>query len=858
MTQDRMTARLSIAALATLTLTLTGCQQKRTVGELSPTASLVPTDQVVRPAGTNIVVNGRPIDGVLSRDGKRFFAKDNRGLIVVDAAQQKLTQELSVQGGTSLHGIAEAPDGSVWLTDAGSELEQAVYENGKYAWKRKIAFPAAKVGGAAYPCGFDLSSDGSKAWVCLSRSNQLAVVDLASGKIESQFDVDIAPYDVEVSADGKTAWVSCWGGQHPDAKAKTQKSAGTDVEIDERGVTKGATLLKVDLSSKSISKRIPVGLQPDQVILDETRGRVFVACANDDSVFVIDAASATVKKKLILKPDPKLLFGSMPNALALAKDGKTLYVANGGNNAVAVVDLASYAIKGFIPTAWYPSGLAVSEDTLYVTNAKGTGSRAPRKTEEFNSHGHTGSINITKLPDSQQLAAWTKQSLEDAGVPQALLANERSQRKGTPKPVPDKPGEPSPIEHVVYIIKENRTYDQVFGDLPQGDGEPSLCSFPREVSPNHHALAEEFVLLDNYYCNGVLSADGHSWAMEGYASSYLEKSFGGWTRSYPFGGDDPLNVAASGFLWDHVLANGMTVQNFGEFDYATPEPKGTWKEIYDDFKAGKNSFKFKKNISVELIRGYSDPDYPGWNMNIPDVVRADIFLKRFKSMKTMANLTVIYLPEDHNSGASAGMPTPRAHMADNDLALGQIVDALSHSPYWNKMAIFINEDDPQNGWDHIDGHRSLCLVVSPYTKRGAVNSTFYNQTSVLHTMCLMLGIPPMTQFVALSRPMHDVFTSKPDLKPYACLPNNVPLDELNPKREQMTPEMQKLADISAKIDFNLPDRADENTLNRLIWALTMPKGKPYPAQWVGPHGRGLKTKGLKLDHNAPHEEDDDD
>lgn len=838
------------------TVAITGCDTKRTVGEV-PGGAVVATDQLVRPAGTNIVINGRPVDGVLSNDGKTFFAKDNRGLVVIDVATQKVIQELALSGGTSLHGIVQAPNGSVWVSDAGNDLEEAVLENGKYVWKRKITFPAAPVKGASYPCGFAISPDGAKAWVCLSRSNQLAVVNLTEGKVESQFDVDIAPFDVAVSSDGKTAWVSCWGGQRPKTGAKTQDASGTEVEIDDRGVTKLATIVKVDLAEQKIKQHIGVGLQPNQVLLDEASKRVIVPCSNADTVYVLDSNSGKIKQRLNVKPDPKLLFGSMPNAVALSADKKTLYVANGGNNAIAVVDLASGKNRGFIPAAWYPSSVTLAGNQLIVTNAKGIGSRNPRKPAEYNSHGHTGSINIVSLPYSPQLAVWTKQALEDAGVPQALLANERSSRKGASKPVPDKPGDPSPIEHVVYIIKENRTYDQVFGDMPEGDGEPKLCTFGREVSPNHHALAEQFVLLDNYYCNGVLSADGHSWAMEGYASSYLEKSFGGWTRSYPFGGDDPLNVAATGFLWDHVLANGMSVYNFGEFDTATPEPKGSWKEIYDDFKAGKNTYKFKKDISVERIRGYSDPDFPGWNMGIPDVVRADIFMKRFKSMKTMPNLTVIYLPQDHGSGASVNMPTPRAHMADNDLALGQIVETLSSSPYWKKMAIFVNEDDPQNGYDHIDGHRSLCLVISPYTKRRSVNSTFYNQTSVLHTMCLMLGIAPMTQFVAISEPMRDVFTSTPDYAPFKCLPNNIPLDELNPKKDKMSPELQKLADISSKIDFSKPDRADEDTLNRLIWHLTKGVNARYPAEWAGPHGRGLNSKGLRLDKNRVDEDDDD-
>jgi phospholipase C len=448
---------------------------------------------------------------------------------------------------------------------------------------------------------------------------------------------------------------------------------------------------------------------------------------------------------------------------------------------------------------------------------------------------------------------------EDALVPQTLAAWEKAQSGVKPTPVPKRVGEPSVFEHVVYIVKENRTYDQIFGDMPKGNNDPTLCTFGREVTPNHHAIAEQFVLLDNFYCNGVNSADGHAWVTEGLANDYLEKSFGGFARSYPFPGDDANAFSSAGFIWDNVLLHGLSFRNYGEMS-VTRRPSGTtWKDIYDDWKSQANKIELKHDIAIETLRKYSCPTSPGWNMTITDQRRADAFLAEFAEHQASGqfpNLTIIYLPQDHTSGTNPGTPTPAAMVADNDLALGRIVEAISRSAFWPKTCIFVIEDDPQNGFDHVDGHRSPCLVISPYTKRGAVVSNFYNQTSVLHTMELMLALPPMNQFDAMAPVMRECFTAKPDLTPYTCVPNTVPLDQMNPPKTALSGVMLDLAEQSERLPLDLPDRCDENTLNRIVWHATKGAAARYPAEFAGAHGKGLKKLHLKLD--GTRDDDDDD
>ncbi len=810
---------------------------------------------------------GRPVDLVLAPDGRTLYVKDNRGLVVIDAATWSIRQELKLsEGGGSTHGIAVTRDGArVYLTSAQNALfEGKVDSSGKVAWGKKIVLPGPGGSGAAHAGGFVLSPDETRAYVCLSRSNSLGIVDLGSAKLLQAIPVGIAPFDVVLQADGKTAYVSNWGGRHPRPGERTAKSSGTETLVDERGVALSGTISVVDLDRGVESGQITTGLHPSDLELSRDQATLFVANANSDSVSVIDTATQKVLATIVVRPDPALPFGSAPNALALSQDGARLFVANGGNNAVAVLNVTNRRaihVEGFIPAAWYPGGLATDAQHLYVANVKGYGSRTPDpKRKGWNSHDHRGTVSQVELPIADRLENFTRQVKADARVPEALRALEKTSRPQRPVPVPKRIGDPSVFEHVVYIIKENRTYDQLFGDLPQGNGDPALCVFGREVTPNQHALAEQFVLLDNYYCNGVLSADGHAWAMEGYATDYLEKSFGGFTRSYPFAGDDPISYASSGFLWDNILLRGLSFRNYGEMSKTAIVPgNATFKQVYDDHRTGAGQIKFRHDIQIDTLRRYSCSNAPGWNMNIPDAIRADVFLAEFREFERtgqMPNLTIIFLPSDHTSGTRPTSPTPRAQVADNDLAVGRIVHAISHSRFWPKTCVFAIEDDPQNGFDHVDGHRSLCLVASPYTKRGAVISHFYNQTSVLHTMEQMLGAPPMNQMDALAPLMTACFVNRPDLTPFTCLTNRIALDEMNKPAAELRGAELHWASRSLEQPFDEVDQADEDTLNQIIWHSVKGVETPYPAHLAGAHGRGLGQLRLRLTGASGDEEDD--
>ena len=809
----------------------------------------LPTSHLIHPAGDVWTLPGRPVDLAISPDGATVFVKDNTGLRVLDARSGKQRQALESHEGASLTGLAVSRAGTkVLFTSAGNALHLfGAGAGGVFELLRSFALPGPEGKGASFPCGVAFSRDETQAWVCLSRNNSLALVNLRDGQIVREISVGIAPYDLAVI--GTSAHVSNQGGPRAKPGERTAPSAGTDTPVDARGVATGGSVSIVDLEAGRETAQIPVGLQPCGVIALPERGAVLVANANDDSVSWIDLAARRETRRIRTRPLPTLPFGSMPNALALSPDHRTLYVANAGNNAVAVVDVTGTpVVTGFLPTAWYPTAIVAHGDRVFVTSAKGLGSRSERRKPEEgrNSHDHLGTVQRIAVPTQRALNAWTTQVRADCRAPQMLAALERTGSANTPPvPVPTRLGDSSVFRHVVYVIKENRTYDQVFGDMAKGGGDPRLCTFPEEVTPNHHALADEFVLLDNYYCNGVLSADGHSWATEGNVTPYLERAFGGFSRSYTFG-DDPITYSSTGFLWDHVLAGGLSFRNYGEMDYAEPPAGMTARQIWAEHIAGKRTV-FSQNIGIERLRRYSCRDYPGWNMNIPDQVRIDRFLEEFKGFEkegTIPYLTIVYLPQDHTGGGV----TPRAHLADNDLAIGRLVDAVSHSRFWKDTVIFINEDDPQNGFDHVDGHRSLCLVASPYTKRGAVVGDFYNQTAVLHTILRIFGLPPMNQQDASAPLMASCFTPTPDFTPYTARPNRVPRDEFkNPAT--MSPEELSWERILAKIPLQrtgMKSEADLDNLNRMVWHAMKGYATPYPAEWSGAHGRGLKARGLSL------------
>ena len=837
-------------------------------GQASGT-TIVPTSQRLHPAGMNIEIPTRPVDLVCTHDGKYAIAKDNQGLVLVDTVHWKELSTKPIPGkGGSMTGLALSPDERIVLvSDAGSRVHVAAFDktSASFTWKGAIELPKAPVGGNAFPCGIaflpdaDGNPDSNRAIVCLSRSNEVAIISVKDMKVLAQIEVGVAPFDVQVSRDGSHAWVSNRGGRRTihGEKTMTAPSARTPTRVDTRGIASNGSISLVDLAAEKEIGQIEVGRSPGNMCLSHDGAKLYVTNSNADTISILDTAARQVLTTVSVRPDTALPFGSMPSAIALSADGQRAFVTCAGNNAVAVLDIAqdSPAILGWIPTGWYPGAVVAADGYLAIANIKGIGSRTKHADHKgWNSHWHRGTLEKVDLPfENARLAQWTKQVRADGRVPQILRSLERTMAvDAKPVPVPATLGEPSVFEHIVYIIKENRTYDQVFGDLPKGNNDPSLCIYGRDVTPNQHALAEQFITLDNYYCNGVLSADGHSWATEGNVTPYLERSFGGFARSYTFG-DDPLTYSSSGFLWDHVLAAGLSFRNYGEFNYSSVSPKASYFEVYKDWKNGTGKYHFPVNIGVENLQRYSCPDAPGWNLKIPDQIRADVVLKEldaFVKQGTYPNLVIIYLPEDHTAGTGEGHPTPRSLVADNDLAVGRIVAGLSESPFWKSMCIFVNEDDPQNGFDHVDGHRSTCLVISPYTRRGVVSSAFYNQTSVLHTIERILGIAPVNQLYALAPLMTGCFGAEPDFSTFDAIPNRVPLAEPNPKASSLRGLDRVLQIASEKMDFSVFDRVDEETLNRVLWHAAKGADARYPEAFAGAHGKGLSVLGLRLAHDG--------
>ena len=592
---------------------------------------------------------------------------------------------------------------------------------------------------------------------------------------------------------------------------------------------------------------LDVGLHPSDLELSSDGGQLFVANSNSDSVSVIDTAAWKVQETINVRPDDMLPFGSISNALALSPDGRTLLVANGGNNAVAVVALAtakgqSSKVRGFIPTGWFPGGVCTDGEQIYIANVKGEGSHTVKEPPKaWNSRAVRGSISRVAMPDDATLARYTAQVVADARIPQTLRALEAAQSDGPAVPVPSQPGERSVIEHVVYVLKENRTYDQLFGDLPRGNNDPKLCTFGRSITPNQHALAEEFVLLDNYYCNGV---DVDRRPSMGHAGRDKRLQGEDVRRPHPqlrlrHRRPAPLPTAISSGTapcWPAAPSGTMVSAHFP----SAVQP-ANWFDIYDDFVGKKGKITLRHSISMETLKKYTCPTYPGWNLAIPDALRLDSFLKEFHEYEKSGqwqNLVLVYLPQDHTAGTKHDVPTPRACVADNDQAVGRLVEAISRSRFWPKTAIFVNEDDPQSGFDHVDGHRSICLVISPYAKRRAVVSQFYNQCSVLHTIERILDLPITSQLVAQSPLMTACFTEKPDLTPYQARPAGVPIDERNAVLDGLRGKARQLAEASERFDLSKPDRIDDDTMNRVLWHSCMGIDAAYPADFAATHTAG--------------------
>ncbi|MBV4358887.1 alkaline phosphatase family protein [Pinibacter aurantiacus] len=738
-------------------------------------AVTLPNGQTLNPAGESLTLieNSRVLNLSLALNKTLLIAKTNRNISVIDAKNFKLLQSfnyLDKEAGSMNGLVVDANDSTIYFTGLNRNLYVGnVSSSGTFTLVKKIDLSINNKN--TNPLGIGLCSNNI-ALVACAVANQVAVVDIVKGKVVTNIPVGVCPYAIVISKNKETAFVSNFGGPHPRKGDRTEKSAGTDVAVDERSVAMRGSVTVIDIKSRKKIAEIGTNIHPESMILSPDGKLLYVTDDSGDGISVIDATTFKIIRTINTKPDRSLPYGSLTTALALSGDGKTLMTANAGNNSIALIDAQrpGKGPYGFIAAAGFPGAICIADNNLFIGNVTAI----------------KGQIQKVKLPgNASELANYSSEAKKGFHFIDMLRAQASANSNVAPIPVPKNPGELSSIKHVVYVIKENKKFDQVFGDIGRGNCDSTLVEFGKKYTPNAHQLANQFVLLDNYYCNGVNSSDGHQWAIQGITTPYHEKDFSNGHCSYDFG-SDPLCYAGCGFIWDHLVRKGISFRNFGETDLAEI-PKGvTWTDIYNSWKNKTDSSPvYKCSYSMKGLEKYSDLRYPGWNMDITDQVRADVFIKALKEYETAGSLPefiVIYLPNDHTSGYDPMNPTPRAYVADNDLATGKVVDALSKSPFWKDMAIFINEDDPQTGVDHVDGHRSICMIAGPYVKRNAIVSKFYNQSSVLHTICQIFGVQPMNQLVATAPLMTECFQQTPDFTGYNSIASSIPINEMNPAK----------------------------------------------------------------------------
>ena len=839
-----------------------------------------PVNQIVTAAGTLIELPGlRPLALALSPDGRLLVTAGlTHELVVLNPATGTIVQRVAFptdhiqdqpaavpvvldpgeKAQISFTGLVFSPDGSrIYLANVNGDIKVfSVGQDHTVAPLVSLPLPPANQPGHIneIPAGIAVSPDGKRLYVALNLSNGLAELDPATGRVLRTWETGVAPFDVVLA--GKKIYVSNWGGRRPDAGSVTGPAGhGTRVRVDPvRYIASEGSVSVIDLGPNSdlqspISELL-TGLHAGALALSPNGRWLVVANAGSDTLSVIDTHTDQIVETICARQNPGDLFGAQPNALAFDQTGKTLFVCHGTQNAVAVFQFKPGESKllGLIPVGWFPGAIAFDgkQQKICVANLKSLGPGRLGKTggTRFNTKQYAGSLSLVPLPSKKELAAFTQTAL--AGLRYPLLAQARlPARTNQPaRPVPERVGEPGVFQHVIYIIKENRTYDQVLGDITAGDGNPALCMFGARVTPNQHKLVRDFVLLDNTYCSGILSADGHQWADTAFATDYVEREFADWPRSYPSGGfgeggKDALAYSPAGFIWDNAWAHGKTVCDFGEFTTThkswkdrTRKGEPGFLDFFRQFMNGTDEIVLWSEPDIESLRPFMVTNTASWDLNVPDIFRAAQFikeLKKFEATGNFPNLIIVWLPNDHTSATKFGSPTPAAQMADNDLAFGQIVEAVSHSRFWTNTCLFAIEDDPQSGWDHVSGYRTTAYVVSAYTRRGRVIRTQYNQTSLLRTMELMLGLPPMNQMDATATPMFDCFTDAPDFTPFTAVTNNVPLDEMNPLPKLISdPRLRKDAYVSAKLPLEKEDQCPEDLFNRILWRAMKGSQTPYP------------------------------
>jgi len=688
--------------------------------------------------------------------------------------------------------------------------------------------------------------------VALTFDNQAAILDLNTGTVLTKVKTGIAPFGTIIDATNTIAYVSNWGGRFPrsgDLTGKMGPKPDADrMVVDARGIAASGTVSRIDLKTGTVTAEIEVGLHPTSLALDNARHLLYVTNSNSDTVSVIDTVKNTVAETISVEPFVHDVAGIAPESLVLSRNGEHLYVACAGINAVAVFALKGNHMKmeGLIPTGWYPDSIQISPDEKYIAvgTLLGVGSgwkHAPSTRCSKISpncryvHSNRGTIHVIPVPGASDLKRYTTVVAENTRMAlKGTVAPPSESTASQAVPIPLRAGDPSPIKHIIYVIKENRSYDQFFGALGKGNGDPSLEQYGDNVIPNHRKLAKEFVLLDNFYATGGNSGDGHQWVTQANETDYnYLPGYGG--RSYAEDGD-PMDGARGGYIWNAAIEAGKTVINFGEYTGDDGRDMNLQaKERMSFLEEFKTNPSFNPSIPntapMDSMNSFLVKDYPLWSLGVPDVARARIFaryMKQWESKGDMPDLVMVQLPADHTAGTRPGFSSVKAFMADNDYALGLIVDQVSHSKFWESTLILVVEDDAQDGVDHVDGHRTVALAISPYIKRGSVDSTFYSQPSMLKTIELVLGLKHMSLFDLIANDMRNSFQPKPDLMPYTAEVPRQSLYEVNPPLQSISGQARKDAEASLRMDFTSPDAAPTEKLNRILWRDARGPNVPYP------------------------------
>ena len=761
----------------------------------------LPNGWKLSPAGKQLPVGDLPLNIAISPNNKIAAVTNNgqstQSVQLIDIEREVIIDSVKIS--KSWLGLTFSSDGKYLFASGGNDniiIRYSVAGN-------RLSITDTIVIGKPWPerisiAGIAVDSKNNRLYAVTKENNSLYVIDLKSKKAISQHPLGGEGYTCLISPDNKKVFISCWGCDK---------------------------ILVYDAALEKMTVSIPVGDNPNDMCITRNGRYLFVANANDNSVSVIDTRQFNVIETLNSALYPGSPAGTTTNSVALSGDDRTLFIANADNNSLTVFDVSlpgSSEGRGFIPTGWYPTCVRIANDKILISNGKGLSSKAnpygptptSRAQEVVYQSGGTqqkikvqyiagllwGTVQILQIPDEKLLGQYTKKVYENTPY---IKTREMISEGMDGNPIPRKVGDKSPIRYIFYIIKENRTYDQVLGDMPEGNGDPGLVLFGEKITPNQHALAREFVLLDNFYVNGEVSADGHNWTMGAYATDFLEKtwptSYGSRGGTYPGEGRREIANNKDGFLWDYCQRAGVSYRSYGEFvDGNVP--------------------------NVPVLKDHFCVPFVGWNMSIRDTVRFRWWKNDFDSLVAAAalpSLSTIRMGNDHTEGLNLGKPTPFAHAADNDLAVGLFVDYLSHSPVWNESLVIIVEDDAQNGPDHVDAHRSTAYLAGGFVKQGYVDHTPYTTASLLRTIELILGLPPMSQYDASATPLWRCMNNTAGHPPFNARPANI---DLNLKNQVVSYWQQK----SEKLDFTKEDMANDSEFSEIIWKAVKGLDSPCP------------------------------